>query len=322
MAARPIWRGHLRLALVSCPVALFNARHDRSALHFNMINPETGNRIRMVTQDAETGKDLERRDLVKGYEFKKNTYILLTDEDFDSVKVDSSSMMTVEKFVEASSIDPMYYDASYFMAPDGKAGEDVYAVLREAITKTGMTAISRVVISQRERTIALRPFGEGLMAQTLFEERDLNSSKELFENATNLKPDPEMVQLATQLIERQAGRYDAADLEDRYETRLRAMIDAKLKGEGVDFEDDAESAVQSNVIDLMAALKKSLGQAPVASEPESAKPTKAKAKTKEPVRNQPGLKLPIKGGKATANPAVNEILQPVDSPAKQPRRRA
>jgi DNA end-binding protein Ku len=323
MAARPIWRGHLRLALVSCPVALFNARHDRSAIRFNMINPETGNRIRMVTQDAETGKELERRDLVKGYEFKKNTYILLTDEDFDSVKVESSSMMTVEKFVEASSIDPMYYDASYFMAPDGKAGEDVYAVLREAITKTGMIAISRVVISQRERTIALRPFGEGLMAQTLFEERDLNSSKELFEDAANLKPDPEMVQLATQLIQRQASRYDPADLDDRYESRLRAMIDAKLKGEGVDLEDNAEPAVQSNVIDLMAALKKSLGQAPIASEPASAKPTRPRAKAKEPVRHQPGLKLPIKGGKATAKPAGPEILpQPVEAPAKQPRKRA
>ena len=324
MAARPIWRGHLRLALVSCPVALFNARHDRSAIRFNMINPETGNRIRMVTQDAETGKELERRDLVKGYEFKKNHYLIMTDEDFDSVKVDSSSMMTVEKFVETGSIDPMYFDASYFMAPDGKAGEDVYAVLREAITKTGMVAISRVVISQRERTIALRPFGEGLMAHTLYEERDLNSSNELFEDAANLKPDAEMVQLATQLIQRQAGRYDAADLEDRYETRLRAMIDAKLKGEGVNLEDDGAPAVQSNVIDLMAALKKSLGQSPAEVPlPKAAAPKRSKARAAEEMRKQPGLKLPIKGGKATAKPAGPGVLpQPVEAPAKQPRKRA
>jgi DNA end-binding protein Ku len=110
-----------------------------------MINPETGNRIRMVTQDGETGKELERRNLVKGYEFKKNTYLLLTDEDLESVKVESSSVMTVEKFVDTDSIDPMYYDASYFLAPDGKSGEDVYAVLREAISETGMIALSRVV---------------------------------------------------------------------------------------------------------------------------------------------------------------------------------
>ena len=141
MAARPIWRGHLRLALVSCPVALYNARHDRAEIRFNLINPETGNRIRMITQDAETGKELQRRDLVKGYEFKKDQYLLLTDEDFDSVKVESSSVMTVEKFVDTESIDPVYYDAAYFLAPDGEAGRDVYAVLREAIAKTGKTAL-------------------------------------------------------------------------------------------------------------------------------------------------------------------------------------
>jgi DNA end-binding protein Ku len=181
MPARPIWRGHLRLALVSCPVALWNARHDRAAIRFNMINPETGNRIRMVTQDAETGKELERRDLVKGYEFRKNQYLLLTEEDFDSVKVESSSVMTVEKFVETDSIDPVYYDDAYFLAPDGDTGRDVYVILCEAIGKTGKTALSRVVVSQRERTIALRPAGDGLMAHTLYEDRDLNSAKELFD---------------------------------------------------------------------------------------------------------------------------------------------
>jgi len=157
MPARPIWRGHLRLALVSCPVALWNARHDRAAIRFNMINPETGNRIRMVTQDAETGKELQRRDLVKGYEFNKDRYLLLTDEDLDSIKVESSSVMTVEKFVDTASIDPVYYDSSYFLAPDGKTGRDVYAVLREAIAKTGMTALSRVVISQPSAPLPCGP---------------------------------------------------------------------------------------------------------------------------------------------------------------------
>jgi DNA end-binding protein Ku len=207
MAARPIWRGHLRLALVSCPVALYNARHDRAGIRFNLINPETGNRIRMITQDAETGDELERRSLVKGYEFRKGKY--LSDDDLDSVKVESSAMMTIEKFVDTASIDPAYY-----LVPDGDAGKDVYAVLREAIAKTGKTALSRVVIAQRERTIALRPMGDGLMAHTLYEDRDLNSSEELFAGASGIKIDPEMVQLATQLVQRQSGKYDAADLED------------------------------------------------------------------------------------------------------------
>ncbi|MGH7211792.1 MAG: Ku protein [Acetobacteraceae bacterium] len=281
MAQRPIWRGHLRLALVSCPVALYSARHDRGTIRFNMINPETGNRIRMVTQDAESGKELSRRDTVKGYEFKKDHYVILTDEDFDSVKVESSSVMTIEKFVEAGSIDPIYFDASYYLAPDGKAGEDVYAVVREAMEKTGRIALSRVVISQRERTVALRPLEGGLVAQTLNEERDLNNAKPLFEDAEGIKTDPEMVKLAVQLIDRQTSVYDPSDIEDRYETRLRTMIDAKLKGEGVTVEEEP-AEVSSNVIDLMAALKKSLGQTTAQDKP--AEHRKPAAAEKAPTR--------------------------------------
>jgi DNA end-binding protein Ku len=263
-------------------VCLYNARHDRANIRFNLINPETGNRIRMITQDAETGDEVQRRDLVKGYEFKKNQYVLLTAEDFDSVKVESSSVMTVEKFVDTGSIDPMYYDASYSVAPDGKAGIDVYAVLREAIAKTGKTGLARIVISQRERTIALRPRGEGLIAHTLHEDRDLNSPKELFDELSGVKVDPEMVQLASQLIQRQAGKYDPGDLEDHYETRLRAMIDAKLKGEGIDLEADVTPPRGTNVVDLMTVLKQSLGQTPgqdVAKQPQKklAKPPAPRA---------------------------------------------
>ena len=175
MALRPIWRGHLQLALVSCPVALYSAKHDRSTIRFNMINPETGNRIKMLTVDAETEKELQRRDLVKGYEFKKNHYLLLSDADFESVKVESSSVMTIEKFVEKNSIDPIYFNASYYLAPDGNAGRDVYAVLLEAISDTGRVALSRVVIGQREMAT-----DGGLVAHTLDEQRDINGCQANF----------------------------------------------------------------------------------------------------------------------------------------------
>jgi DNA end-binding protein Ku len=290
MAQRPIWRGHLRLALVSCPVALYSAKHDRGSIHFNLINPQTGNRIRMITQDAETDEPVERRDLVKGYEFKKNTYVLLNNEDFEAVKVESSSVMNIEKFVEAGSIDPLYYDTSYFLAPDGDAGKDVYAVLYEAIEDTGRVALSRVVIAQRERTIALRPMEGGLVAHTLHEQRDINDARAVFEVAPAIKTDPEMIALARQLIDRQTTTYDPSDIEDRYEARLRAMIDAKLKGEGIEDEGAAEPD-RGNVVDLMAALKKSLGGEG------SDKPThvpKAKA--------EPATKTPKKKG-AAATPA-------------------
>src|SRR5271165_5974058 len=257
MAQRPIWRGHLRLALVSCPVALFSAKHDRSSIKFNLINPETGNRIRMITVDADTEQEVQRRNLVKGYEFRKNTYLLLTNEDFDGIKVESSEVMTVEKFVDAGSIDPLYYDSGYYLAPDGSAGRDVYQILREAIGRTGRVALSRVVIGQRERVIALRLYGKGLAAHTLHEQRDLNDASGLFDDPVPV--DEEMVKLATQLVDRQTAAYDPTDIEDRYETRLRAMIDAKLKGEGIDLEMTPEPQA-TNVVDLMAALRRSIAE--------------------------------------------------------------
>jgi DNA end-binding protein Ku len=320
MAQRPLWRGHLRLALVSCPVALYNARHERETIRFNMINPATGSRIKMVSQDAQTGEEVARRDTVKGYEFAKNQYVIITDEDLASVKVESSGLMKVEKFVDAASIDPIYYDSSYYLAPDGNGAEDVYAVLREAIQRTGKVALTRVVMSQRERTIALRPLDGGLVAHTLNEQRDLNPAQPLFESVGNVKVDPEMVALATQLVERQSEQYDPADLEDRYETRLRTMLEAKIKGEGVRV--DAEPAPsESNVIDLMAALRRSLSDtptpAPASQMPAATAKRGKKASTQEDLRRQPGLKLPLQGGKKAATPAKE-----APAPVSRGRRRA
>ena len=279
MAQRPLWRGHLRLALVLCPVALYSAHHDRGALRFNLINPETGNRINTVTLDSETRQEVSRRDLVKGYEFKKNTYVILTEEDFESARVESSSTINVEKFVDATTIDPVYFDASYYIGPDGNVGVDVYAVLRDAIASTGKMALARVVISRRERAIAIAPMGKGLVAHTLHDENDLNAAGNVFDRLPDAKSDPEMIKLATQLIERQAGVYDPADVADRYEARLREVIDAKLKGEGIDVLEEVVPD-RGNVVDLMAALRKSLGQSeePVA---RKAAPKKA-AQPKEP----------------------------------------
>jgi len=257
MAVRPIWRGHLRLALVSCPVALYTARQESGTLRFHLINPDTGNRIRMQTLDAETEQPLARRDLVKGYEFKKDHYLLLSDEDFESARIESSSTLKVEKFVPVDSIDPLYFESSYYLVPDGDTGEDVYVVLREAIRRAGRMALSRVVIARRERAIAILPVQRGLVAHTLHEQREIVDAKPLFDRIPDIKPDEEMVKLAMQLIERQTGEFDPADMEDRYEARLRELIEAKLHGEGIEPEAPAE-AERGKVIDLMAALKKSL----------------------------------------------------------------
>ena len=274
MADRPIWRGHLRLALVSCPVALYAAHHESSNLHFHFINPKTGNRVRTITQDAETEEPLQRRDLARGYEYEKDQYVILEDEDFERARIESNGTMVVDKFVDREAIDPVYFNTPYYMAPDGKAGQDVYVVLRDAIAQTGRIALSRVVMARRERAVAIMPIDGGLVAHTLYEDREITDPKSLFDAVPDDKPDAEMIKLARMLIDRQTAKFDPADMEDRYESRLRDIIDAKIKG--VAPKDTEKVAPAGNVVDLMAALRRSLGQ-----EPESgAKPAgKAPAKS-------------------------------------------
>ncbi len=261
MAERPIWRGSLRLALVSCPIALYGVKQPGESLHFHFINPDTGNRVHMVTQDAETEAELSRQDLKRGYEFEKGRYVLLDDEDFEHARIDSSSVLTIGKFVEADSIDPVYYDSSYYVVPDGTARdrqEDVYIVLRDAIAKTGRVALSRLVLSRRERAVALTTMRDGLVLHTLHDMREITDPEHLFGELPRGRPDKEMVALATQLIERQTARFEPGDMEDRYEARLRAVIEAKLRG--VAPEPEPEPEAPSNVVDLMAALRSSLGE--------------------------------------------------------------
>jgi DNA end-binding protein Ku len=259
MAARPIWRGHLRLALVSCPISLHSVLRASGDLHFHFINPKTGHRVRMVTVDAETDQEVSRSELVRGYEFEKDRYVLLDDEDFENARIESSTTMTVNKFIPRDSIHPIYFDTSYYMVPDGDAGQDVYVVLRDAIAASGMAALSRLVISRRERPVAILPLEKGMVLHTLHEPRDLYAYDTLFEPIPGAKPDPEMVKLARQLIGRQEGKFEPSDTVDRYEERLREVIEAKLKGEGIKPEVPEEPRAD-NVIDLMAALKRSLGQ--------------------------------------------------------------
>lgn len=256
---RPIWRGHLRLALVSCPVALSSVVRGSSGLHFHMINPKTSHRVRMVSQDAESDEEVSRGDLVKGYEFEKDRYVLLDDNDFEQARIESSNVLTISKFVAVASIDPIFFDTSYYMAPDGDTGQDVFVVLREAIRKSGTAALSRVVIARRERAVAIIPSGAGLVCHTLHEQNDMWDAAPLFEDIEGVKPEADMVKLAAQLIERQNGRFQPDDTADRYEAKLREVIEAKLRGEGITPEQPSQPD-PGNVIDLMGALKASLGR--------------------------------------------------------------
>ncbi len=284
MASRPVWRGHLRLALVSCPVALHTVHRSNAGLHFHFVNPATGNRVRQVMVDAETDEELSRGDLARGFEYERGRFVVLDEEDFESARVESSSLLAIDKFVPAASIDPVYYDQSYYLAPDGEAegGVDVYVVLRDAIARAGRLALSRLVISRRERAVAIHPMGRGLVLHTLHEAAEVASADEAFSSVPATRPEPDMVDLARQLIDRQAGRFDPADLADRYEARLREVIEARVRGEDPE-PPPGHANDDGKVVDLLAALRRSLGQeTPSSSARGSAKaktPSRAKART-------------------------------------------
>lgn len=252
---RPLWRGHLKLSLVSCPVAIYNAITASEDIRLNMLNPETGNRIKLKTVDAETGDEVERSETVKGYEFQKDQYVTLTNEELDELRIESSSIMDIEQFVPRDALDPRYYDHFYYVIPDGEAGEEAYAVIREAINKSGTFAVTRAVISRKERVIALRPCTKGMMGYGLREETDIRDTDAYFEDIDDVSVDKDMLSIAMQLVEKKTAEFDPSKFEDRYEARLRKLIEAKTQG--IELEDEPEAAVP-NVVNLMDALKRSL----------------------------------------------------------------
>ena len=252
---RPFWRGHLKLSLVSCPVALHSALTGRNDIHLNFINPETGNRIRNQVIDSETEEVIERDELVRGYEFAKDRYVTLSDEELSDLKIESSSTMEVEKFVPTDDIPAIYFDKVYYIVPDGDAGIEAFVVVRDAMEKAGMFAISRVVLARKERVIAMKPRGKGIIAYSLREAADIKPEKEYFEDIGSAKVDKDMLEIAMKLVHQKSGSFDPQEYEDRYERRMRDLIKAKL--EGVELEPE-ETVEEPRVVDLMEALKRSL----------------------------------------------------------------
>jgi DNA end-binding protein Ku len=254
LSSRPMWQGQLRLSLVSCPVALFNATSRTSDISFHLLNPETNNRIRMIPTDPDTGP-VQRSDLVKGYEISKNHYVVLSSEDLDAVKLETTRTIEIERFVDETEIDRLYWNAPYYLVPNGKEGVEAYTVIREALAETGRIALGRVVMHTRERLVALEPRDKGIIAYTLRMGDEVIAPKDAFDDIPNARPDKEMIEIARKIIEQKEGDFEPSKFEDRYETALRELIRRKEKGEKLV---TAEPVEEDNVIDLMAALKRSL----------------------------------------------------------------
>jgi DNA end-binding protein Ku len=256
MAARPTWQGHLRLSLVTCPVALYTATQSSADVRFNLLHKDTHNRIRMIPTDPEIGP-VERSDLVKGYEYEKDSYIVLTQDEIDAVRLESTRTIDIERFVDASDIDRLYWDNPYYLVPDGKLALDAFSVIRDAMGKTKKVALARLVMHQRERLLGIEPRDRGLIAWSLRSHDEVRDSDDFFEDIPAAKGDKEMVAIAEKIIEQKAGAFDPSQFTDRYEDALRDLIAEKKKGKGRKVK--AAEPEDTNVIDLMAALKQSLG---------------------------------------------------------------
>ncbi|MFE9085042.1 Ku protein [Brevundimonas sp. NPDC003935] len=278
MAARPTWQGHLKLSLVTCPVALYTATSSAADVRFHLINPATNNRIRMVTTDPDTGP-VERSDLVKGYEVSKDEYVLFDDADFDKVRLESTKTISIDQFVDESDIDRLYWDDPFYVVPEKGVGVEAFAVIREAMKTAGKIALGQLVLRGKERQLALEVHGKGLVAYTLRAHDEVRDADDFFDDIPEAKADPDMVEIAARIIGQKEAAFDPTRFHDRYDEALREMIAAKQKGgKGVV---SAPEPDDTNVIDLMAALKASLKGA--ASKAAPAKPAARKAAPKKKI---------------------------------------
>lgn len=277
MATRPTWQGYLRLSLVSCPVALYTATQRTSDVSFNMLHKQTNNRIRMIPTDPETGP-VDRSDIVKGYEVEKGHYVVVTDEEIKNVRLETTRTLDIERFVDEDDIDRLYWNDPYFLTPDGDMAVEAFTVIRQAMEQAGKIALGRLVMHQRERLMALEPRDRGILAYSLRSNREVKDARELFDRIPDVKPAAGMVDIAAKIIEQQEGAFDPSKFNDRYEDALRALIKEKQKGHGVK---KVEEPKEAEVIDLMEALKRSLGGAGDRRKAPARKATPAKAAPKK-----------------------------------------
>jgi DNA end-binding protein Ku len=256
MASRPVWKGYLRLSLVSCAVELSNATDHSEKVSFRTLNRKTGNTVRRQYVDGVSGQPVPDSDEVKGYEIGKDEYLLVEDAEIDAVQIDSSHMLNIESFVDRASIAQIYFDTPYYLSPADKVSEEAFAVLREAMARKKMAGIARIVLYRRERPAMIEPFGKGLLLTTLRYDNNVRKPEGLFADLARVKIDGEMIDLASHIIDQRKAKFDPSKFEDRYENALLELIRAKQAGRKPPTARPVERP--SNVVNLFEALKKSL----------------------------------------------------------------
>ena len=280
MAARPAWRGQIRLALVSIPVEIYSATRSGATIAFHQIHEPSGKRVRYEKVVPGIGP-VDRDEILKGYEVEKGEYVLLEPEEIEKVKLESRKTLELTQFVDLGDIDPIYYDKPYFVAPADDLAEEAFIVLREALKRSNKVGIGQLAMRGQEYVVSLKPCGRGMVLETLRYADEVNKASSYFRDIGNAKPDPDLLDLANTLIEKKSGEFDAADFHNRYVDALKALIKEKIKRKGGKVIQDPEEykpTKESNVIDLMAALKKSLETGKPAERNKPAERKKAAAK--------------------------------------------
>ena len=255
--SKSVWEGHLRLSLVTCPVVLYKATDPKGGVAFHLINPKTKSRIVQVVKDPTTGQELDRKTLVRGFEVSRNQYVLFDSEELKALRIESTHVLDLERFVDAATIDRIYWDEPYYLAPSAKTGVEAFTVILEAMREKKRVGIGRLVLNTRERICALEPHDNRILLTTLRTHEDIVTASDVGGIAKLPKPDRRMLEIAEKIIEQQEGKFDPSTFKDRYEDAVRDLIARKKRGQKVTTAPPVEKD-DGEVINLMEALRRSL----------------------------------------------------------------
>ena len=253
---RAYWKGTLKLSLVTCPVVLYPAATTVEKTRFHMINRDTGHRLKQQMIDAETGDIVEKEQKARGYEVSKGEYIEIDKDELDAVQIESNHTIDIDNFVPRDEIDRRYLNNPYYIAPDGKAGVDAFAVIRDAMKDKDRVALARIVLTNREHVIAIEPLGKGLLGTTLRYPYEVRDEEDYFDDIKSPKISKDMIDLAVHILDSKAAHFDPSKFEDEYETALKKLVQSKVAGKPIAAVE--KSGKPDNVINLMDALKASL----------------------------------------------------------------
>jgi DNA end-binding protein Ku len=299
MAPRANWKGFVRLSLVTCPVALYPATSESEKISFNQLNRKTGHRIKYAKVDADTGEEVANEDIVKGYKVDTDTFVEVSKEELENVALESTRTIEIDEFVDRTEIDPRYLIRPYYLRPDGEVGHDAFAVIRETIREMGKVAIGRLVLTSREHIIALEAMDKGLIGTLLRYPYEVRDPAEYFDEIQDVKVTKDMLDLARHIVEQKSGSFEPGKFEDQYETALVDLINQKRAGKPIT---PKERPRGENVVDLMDALRKSVGGAAAATQA----PKKPAKKAKKAAPGQKEMLMPIAGKKLAKEAAAKK----------------